>query len=159
MKKFRGTYDVVLDAKGRIVLPSAIRKILPENFDGLFSVNVGLDSCISVYMQETWNPIADRIDNMPDMDPQVRKFKRIANSAIEVEIDGSDRILLPKKLIEHASLKKEVVVAGQGKYFEVWDKDTYEKHVNEDRSSENYNEIALTVFKNYGDPFKDPINE
>ncbi len=157
MKKFRGVFDAVLDAKGRIVLPAPLRKLLPENFDGCFVINEGLDDCLTVYMKETWDPIADRIDEMPDLDPIVREYKRVANSAIDVEIDNSDRLLIPKMLVEFANIKKDIIVQGMGKCFELWDKDTYNN--NKKKTVANYSENAQTVLKTYGDPYKEKSND
>jgi MraZ protein len=44
-----------------------------------------------------------------------------------VELDSSERILIPKDLKQFANLHKEIVISGAGELFEIWDKEAYEK--------------------------------
>lgn len=43
-----------------------------------------------------------------------------------VEVDASGRLLIPKDLLGHASIQKEVVVSSAVNILEIWDKDQYE---------------------------------
>ena len=152
MTRFMGTSEVILDGKNRIVLPASFRKILPENFSRTFTLSEGLNKCISVYMKETWDLTLEGIDDLPESDPAAWEKKMIAYSATEVELDNGDRLLLPKSYLEHAGINKEIVVAGFGKYFQIWDKDTY--FFNKKRSVENQVENELSLLNKYGDPRK-----
>ena len=55
-------------------------------------------------------------------------FIRIFTSGVKnIELDASERILIPKDLKNFAALTKGVVIAGAGEIFEIWDKDAYEQ--------------------------------
>ena len=62
-----------------------------------------------------------------------RKFARMfQKGATKVITDGSGRVLLPKDLLGWASIKKEVVVVANVDLWEIWDKQSYEKIMNND---------------------------
>jgi MraZ protein len=64
------------------------------------------------------------------MSPEIRRFKRIfTNGANLLSIDNSQRILLPKKLMEYADLNDEVVLSANGSKVEVWSKSLYESEL------------------------------
>ena len=55
-------------------------------------------------------------------------FIRIFTAGVKnIEVDASERILVPKDLKTFAGLNKEVVVSGAGVFFEIWDKEAYER--------------------------------
>ena len=54
-------------------------------------------------------------------------WKRIfLGNAMDVEMDGSGRVLISPELREAAGLSREAVLLGMGNHFELWDKPTYE---------------------------------
>ena len=48
-----------------------------------------------------------------------------------IEVDSTGRILVPKDLIAFSSLKKNVVLSSAVNILEIWDKDNYEKAIDE----------------------------
>lgn len=152
MTNFLGEYEVALDAKGRFLLPSAFRKQLPESNGGSFVVNRGFEKCLVLYTTEVWNPIANKVNKMNDLVPSVRDFKRLfMNGATPIELDSSDRLLLPKQLLEHAGIKKDMIIASQGNKVELWDKDTYQEYLRQ--NALKFSALAAEVAKDYGNPF------
>lgn len=54
-------------------------------------------------------------------------WKRIfLGNAMDVEMDGTGRVLVSPELREAAGISKEAVLLGMGSYFELWDKSTYD---------------------------------
>ncbi|MCE1250902.1 MAG: cell division/cell wall cluster transcriptional repressor MraZ, partial [Comamonadaceae bacterium] len=54
-------------------------------------------------------------------------WKRIfLGNAMDVEMDGTGRLLVAPELRQAAGLSKEAVLLGMGEYFELWDKATYD---------------------------------
>ena len=49
----------------------------------------------------------------------------------QIDIDISGRILIPKDLINHAKIKKEVVVSSAVNILEIWDKTYYENAIDD----------------------------
>ena len=64
-----------------------------------------------------------------DYNREHKKFKtQFFRDTAEVEIDGSGRILLPRKFMESMELDKDVVLAGMDKVIEIWDKKSYDEN-------------------------------
>lgn len=141
-----GEYEISLDAKGRFLLPAAFRKQLPEGSGGRFVINRGFEQCLVLYPIETWDAKAAEVDALDDFKPEVRRFKRLfRNGASFVEVDSADRILVPKALVEHAGIKKEMVFTAQGNKVELWDKDTYYSYI--DEYKDDFSELAEKMAK------------
>jgi MraZ protein len=123
MIQFLGEYESTIDAKGRFLLPAGFKKQLPEAGVGQFVINRGFEKCLTLYPVQSWQPIFEQISNLNDFDPKVREFRRyFLNGATQVELDTAGRILLPKNLVEHAALQKDIVLVSALNKIEVWDK-------------------------------------
>jgi MraZ protein len=123
-----GEYECKLDAKGRFMLPAALRKQLPDDQQVEFVINRGLDQCLVLYPQEVWDREMVRIQARSPYDRKNRAFTRMfLNGATKLSLDGNARVLLPKRLMEHASLEKDLVLIAQIDKVEIWDKQAYEQ--------------------------------
>lgn len=143
MVNFLGEYEVAIDAKGRLLVPSGFRKQLPEGTDR-FVINRGFENCLTLYTAESWNVLAEKINRLNDFNPKVRDFKRLfLNGATLVDMDSAGRILLPKPLQEYAGIRKDAVFSTQGNKVELWDKDTYYQYLRE--KTENFSQLAEQV--------------
>ena len=153
MTSFLGEYEVAIDAKGRFLLPSGLRKQMPEGTDGQFVVKRDFEACLTIYPLETWKAISDKINKLNDFKPEVREFKRLfLNGATIVELDSADRMLIPKQLLEYAGIKKDAVLASQGNKMELWDKDTHSRYISQ--NSVNMSRLAEIVANDFGNPFE-----
>ncbi|MBR2652289.1 division/cell wall cluster transcriptional repressor MraZ [bacterium] len=119
---FVGTFEHSIDPKNRITLPASWRKKLGEKVFLSFSA----DNCIELRTTEAFILYADTLKKLDSKKESVRKINRtfFANSS-EIEIDGSNRILIPTSLINLAKIKKTVVMLGTGDMIEIWDQDVY----------------------------------
>lgn len=128
MKPLIGEYACKLDDKGRFLLPSALRKQLPDDQQTQFVVNRGLDKCLSLYPVAVWEQETARIQSLNPYVAENRAFVRMfLNGASPVNVDSSDRINLPKALMDFAGLSKEILLIAQLNKIEIWDKETYEQ--------------------------------
>ena len=126
---FRGRYEHSIDAKGRTSLPARYRDALAAIGERRIVLTSALDPCLVAYTMPEWASFEDRLARLPQFDRAVQKLKRIyVSGAVECEVDDSGRILIPPTLRAHATLKKDVVWAGSGKYAELWDKDAWGAH-------------------------------
>lgn len=142
---FLGEYEVTMDAKGRFLLPAAIKKQLGKEEDTAFVINRGFEKCLTLYPMENWDPIFKDISKLNDFDPKVREFRRyFLNGAITVEADGAGRLLVPKNLIEHAGLEKEIILASAVNKIEIWDKNKYQQFF-DTFSPEAFSNLAAEV--------------
>lgn len=114
---FLGEYRHNLDSKERLTIPSKYRDDLS---DGLYVV-LGFDLSLMAMPPQTFATILDRLETLNIADPDVRLlYRRILGSATQVEMDNSGRVLIPDFLRRKAGLERELVLVGQGAYFEIW---------------------------------------
>lgn len=124
---FHGTFDHTLDAKNRLTVPSKFRSTLAGK---VFLVK-GADRCLSVYPENTYTAMTSAaLAGLNPLSAQARELSRFFYSnAMEVELDGAGRIMLPTRFMEHAGIaSREVVVAGAGACLELWDRTTWESY-------------------------------
>ena len=115
---FLGQYQHNLDDKGRLMIPARYRDLLAA---GAF-ITQGFDRCLMVMTDAYFQDVYARINSMNMADPAARMLRRlILSSAYAVDVDRVGRILVPQNLREFLGINSgELVVAGQGEYFEVW---------------------------------------
>jgi len=141
---FIGEYESTIDAKGRFLLPAGLKKQLPED-DATFIINRGFEKCLTLYPSQSWKPIFKDISNLNDFDPKVREFRRyFLNGAQQVELDSAGRLLLPKNLMDHAFLDKDIVLVSAVNKIEIWDKNKYQQFF-ESFSPEAFSNLANEV--------------
>ncbi len=144
MSGFIGEYESTIDNKGRFLLPSGLKKQLQDD-DTSFVINRGFEKCLTLYPTQSWKPIFKSISNLNDFDPKVREFRRyFLNGAQNVELDSAGRLLLPKNLMEHASLEKDIVLVSAVTKIEIWDKIKYQQFF-ESFSPEAFSDLANLV--------------
>ena len=88
----------------------------------------GFEMSVIVYPMTEYMKIHEKFSNLDDFDPVQRKLKRMLFKSIApVELDSLGRILVPKSMVLHAQLKKEVVLIGMGESIEIWDQQEFRK--------------------------------
>jgi len=145
MTGFIGEYESTIDAKGRFLLPTGFRKQLPEQERHSFVMNRGFEKCLTLYPNEVWQPIFNRISQLNEFDPKVREFRRyFLNGATALDIDSAGRLLIPKNLMEHANLEKDIVLVSAINKLEIWDKTRYQEYIN-NYTAAGFSELANLV--------------
>ena len=135
-----GEYHHNIDPKGRIIIPSKVRYDLGDNF----IVTRGLDGCLCVYSEVSWNKIIEKYKELPDTKYK-RQFLRIFLSGATVcEYDKQGRINIPMPLIEYAALIKDCIIIGVDERLEIWSKERWEEFIN--ANEENMSDIADNLF-------------
>ncbi|MBS1762322.1 MAG: division/cell wall cluster transcriptional repressor MraZ [Bacteroidetes bacterium] len=139
-----GEYDATVDVKGRFLLPTGLRKQLPEDHNS-FVINRGFESCLVLYPVSSWEPIFKQIKSLNEFDPKAREFRRyFLNGAQQLELDSAGRLLLPKNLTNHASIEKDIVLVSAVDKIEIWDKNKYQKFF-DSFSPESFSRLASEV--------------
>ena len=144
----KGEYECKLDAKGRLRLPSALIKQLGSGDNLIFAINRGFEKNLMFYPKDVWDKktkeINQRLNNYNRTHRQfIRYFYR---GASELVLDNSDRVLIPKGLIEHADLEKEVILFAYQEQVEIWSKENYLLELN--REPDDFSQLAHEVFGN-----------
>jgi MraZ protein len=159
MISFIGEYESTIDTKGRFLLPGGVKKQLPGEENATFVINRGFEKCLTLFPIQSWKPIFKEISQLNDFDPKVREFRRyFLNGATQVELDSAGRLLLPKNLLEHASLEKDIVIVSAVNKLEIWDKIKYQQFF-DSFSPEAFSKLANEVMnKNMNDLFNGRSN-
>lgn len=122
---FIGEYEHTLDEKKRVSLPKTFRAGLGKKM----VMTRGLDNCLFVYSQKSWEKVAEKLQALTFAQADTRGFNRfILSGAAEVEVDAAGRILIPEHQKAFAGLKKTVVFAGVSDRVEVWDVDVWKSY-------------------------------
>jgi MraZ protein len=98
-----------------------------------------------MYPMQSWKPIYESVSGLNDFDPKVREFRRyFLNGAMQIELDSAGRMLLPKSLIEHGGLDKDIILVSAMNKMEIWDKNKYQQFF-ETFSPESFSSLAAEV--------------
>ncbi|MDQ5955464.1 MAG: transcriptional regulator MraZ [Patescibacteria group bacterium] len=120
-----GEYLHTLDNKKRLSLPAKFRKEVGRKV----VLTRGLDQCLFMFPEKTWGRIAQKLIDLPIGQADTRGLSRfLLAGAVDTEVDGAGRILVPDYLKEFADLRSRVVLAGVSDRIEVWNEKTWEEY-------------------------------
>lgn len=111
---------MALDAKGRINVPVRHRDPLVAACSGQLTLTRHPDGYLLVYPRPTWEQVQVELMALKAASDGWRRI--FLGSAVDVEIDGASRVLIPPELREAAGLEKEVLLIGTGRRLELWDR-------------------------------------
>ena len=136
--RFFGDFPAKADAKGRVFLPAAYRKVLAANGEEKLVMRRDLhQACLVLYPESLWNQMLDALRaklNRWNREHQdiIRGF--VADSEI-VELDGNGRFLINKRKMNEVGINQEVRFLAVDDTIEVWDKDVFEQHLQSQKDS------------------------
>jgi MraZ protein len=128
-----GTYECKADTKGRILMPIAIKKQLSSVIANGFVLKRSVfNSCLELYPMKEWILLMEKINSLNRFNKKNNDFIRRFTAGVKtVEMDISGRLLIPKDLVKHAQIGKEIVVSSAVNILEIWNKSLYEKAIDE----------------------------
>ncbi|MDN3596485.1 division/cell wall cluster transcriptional repressor MraZ [Zunongwangia endophytica] len=140
-----GTYECKVDTKGRLMVPSALKKqLMPMLQEGFVIKRAVFQSCLELYPMEEWNKLMERMNKLNRFKKKNNDFIRRFTAGVKtVEVDGNGRLLIPKDLIGFAGISKEIVLSSAINIVEIWDKDKYEEAI--DAASDDFADLAEEV--------------
>lgn len=149
MSHFLGEFDCKLDAKGRMMIPSSLKKQLPKIEQEGLVINRGFEKHLVCYTKKEWNKIVDELSKLNPYEKRTREFIRyFTRGATELTLDSANRVLLPKILLEYADIQADVVISCQLNRIEIWAKDVYETQM--DNEPKNFAKLAEEVMGHAG---------
>ena len=133
MQHFIGTYECKADEKGRIMLPVSLKKQLSDKLKNGFVIKRAVfNSCLELYPLKEWDELMLRINKLNRFNKKNIDFiRRFTAGVRQIDIDISGRILIPKDLINHAKISKDIVVSSAVNILEIWDKELYESAIDD----------------------------
>ncbi len=121
---FQGASSLSLDAKGRLSVPTRHRDVLAATAGNQVTVTKHPHGCLMIFPRPEWEKFRERIAALPR---SAQWWKRIfLGNAMDMELDGTGRVLISPELRAAASIGRETVLLGMGNHFELWDKATYD---------------------------------
>ncbi len=144
MAFFKGQESYSIDNKGRVNIPSKMRKSVSPDANDTFVVTRGTDNCVWAYPLDEWKKYEDKFESLNQYDEKNRYFLRMLLMwAEEVTLDAQQRISIPKKLLEYAKIDSKVTIIGMGDKIEFWEPKNYDKYIN--ANEESYEAVAQKV--------------
>ena len=140
-----GTYECKADVKGRIMLPTALKKQLQKIInDGFIIKRSVFNQCLEIHPMSEWNVVVSQVNQLNRFVKKNNDFIRSYMSGLKpVDIDKSGRLLIPKDLFVYAEIDKEIVLSSSVNMIELWDKKKYEKSVA--KTLQNFSSLAEEV--------------
>lgn len=140
MHSFIGDYICKLDSKGRVLLPSAFKKQMPENSADTFVIKKDIyEKCLILYTNDEWENqnklLREKLN--PYNKEHSKLLRAYYRGTAELKLDASNRLLLPKRLLELVDVDREICMSGQDKKIEIWSKEIYDAiEIGEDEFSD-----------------------
>lgn len=121
---FQGASSLSLDTKGRLSVPTRHRDVLSACAAGQLTMTKHPHGCLMVFPRPEWEKFRERIAALP---MSAQWWKRIfLGNAMDVEMDGTGRVLVSPELRQAAGISKDAILLGMGNHFELWDKVSYD---------------------------------
>ena len=123
---FQGASSLSLDAKGRLSMPTRHRDVLSATAGNQLTIARHPHGCLMIFPRPVWETFRDRLAATPMSTDGWKRF--FIGNAMDVELDGSWRLLISPELRAAAGLNKDVMLLGMGSRFELWDAERYAAH-------------------------------
>ena len=123
-ERLSGYFQVTLDGKGRLVLPSKVRKAIGN----AVSLQQQEEGSLMIYPQPVWEAEAQRLYERSLTDKEAAYEYRFRNQRTtdDVPVDASGRVQIPVDVREKVGLAVEdLVLVGAGDRLELWRPDYY----------------------------------
>ena len=130
MIQFLGNIEAKIDAKGRVFVPAAFRKILQSSVQNTLILRKDLfQDCLVLYPVEVWEEEVAKLRsrlNRWDREQQAL-FRQFVVDAERLDIDTNGRILISKRYCQMVSIVSDVRFLGVDNTIEIWAKEGLEK--------------------------------
>ena len=151
MSHLIGTYQCKADPKGRVKIPTVLSKQLAGARQEAFVVKRAVfQPCLELYSLKEWNALMAKVNNLNRFKKKNNDFIRRFTAGVKiVALDATDRLLIPRDLAQFAGIEKTVVLSAAVNIIEIWDKDRYEKAI--DEAAVDFAALAEEVMGDDGD--------
>ncbi|MRX65781.1 division/cell wall cluster transcriptional repressor MraZ [Maribacter sp. RZ05] len=152
---FNEAYYCKADAKGRVMIPSALKnRLLPVLKEGFVLKRSVSGACLELWPMSQWDDMMLKIKKLNRFVKKNNDFIRIFMAGVkEVEIDSAGRLLIPKNLMSIAGIVKEIALSPSVDIIEIWDKDSYEKAI--EITDEEFEVLAEDVMGGFDENIPD----
>ena len=132
LTSFIGTYECKVDAKGRLMLPTSLKKQFGSLEEGFVLKRSVFQPCLELYPMDEWNKMMQKINKLNRFVKKNNDFIRRFTAGVKmVEVDSAGRLLIPKDLMLFSDITKDIVVSSAINIIEIWDKQKYEQAIDD----------------------------
>jgi MraZ protein len=131
---FRGRSKHILDEKGRLAIPARFKEVLKAKEDPCLVVTNHFN-CLWAFARDEWRVVEQKVAKLNQLDPLANSFVRYFVSGAQECMVKQGRVTIPPDLREISGLKKEVVLVGGLKFFEIWDKEKWDEEFEKAKAS------------------------
>ena len=135
-----GYWEVSIEKSGRLKLPSALLRMLPEDERKKFYVTHGFGEYITLWSESAYKK---QMDYMNSLDRNLSRVKLYRNAFLrntaQLECDSQSRIVIPRPMLEMYSIDKELVMVLDNGQIDMWNSQKY--HEKFDMSPEAFEKL------------------
>ncbi|MDR2971585.1 MAG: division/cell wall cluster transcriptional repressor MraZ [Bacteroidales bacterium] len=146
-----GFWEIAIEKYGRLKLPTFLLKSLPETEREKFWVTHGFGPHIMLWTETAYREQMEFLNSLNRNIIENKKFRNafLRNTAV-VECDNQDRLVIPKPLMEHYKIEKEVVLLLDNGKIEIWNASEY--HAQFDMLPEELNLLNEKIHSTHQHP-------
>ncbi len=124
-----GEYELNIDEKSRLLIPSEVRKQLDSERDGdAFFMVVGVNRVPWVYPERYYEDLVARRPAELTPAEEALAFDQFNFAlASRLEPDKQGRVLIPEKTLRRSGLEKEVTLIGVRDHLELWNRSDWDR--------------------------------
>lgn len=128
-----GVHECKMDSKGRVLLPSPLKKqLMPVLETGFVLKRSVFQKCLELYPLQEWNQVMAKVNRLNRFVKRNNDFIRLYTAGVKfIEVDGNSRLLIAKDLVSYAGLSGDLVLSSAVNMIEIWDKQAYEASLND----------------------------
>ena len=133
------------------MIPVALKnQMVPFLTQGFVIKRSVFQPCLELYPMSEWNELMQKMNRKNRFRKKNNDFIRRFTAGVKlVEIDANGRLLIPRNLMEVSGMTREVVLSSAINIIEIWDKDSYEKVLEE--TAVDFADLAEEVMGDDGD--------
>ena len=126
-------------------MPASFRSYLSSlGYNGVICYPSFNNQSIEAWPQDRIEKISNSIDSLNPFEEKRDFFATsILSESINLQFDSEGRILLTPKLLKHAKIKSSMVFVGQGKTFQIWEPEIFQKFKVIAKKKSNLNRASL----------------
>jgi len=145
MSSFIGDYNCKVDAKGRLILPSAFKRQISSDANEQFVVKKDIyEDCLVLYPMDEWKRMVEILRSK--INPYNKAHKQFLRGfymdTAELTLDSNNRLTIPKKILSKIKTEKELKLVAQDDKIEIWNPKTYNENFDENQ----FQDLADSIF-------------
>ena len=143
---FLGKYSCGLDKENHFVPPNEFQKYLTNDV----YITQGFDRNLWVLSKSAFQEVYKRLGHLNIADPMARLlFRLILGAATEAGVNDQGYFRIPDSLRGYAQIDREILLIGQGDYFEIWSPELWDVQETElkkaESNTERFSALELTI--------------